>query len=108
MTQSSGGLFPLRVLAVAGVYFGATKLEAFAGRGKADYYSHDLEDLIAVADRRTEPAREIELAAKDVRAYIASETEKLLGTPAFLDCVTRLSAPRCCQPRRNNNFYRSE
>src|SRR5580693_2299199 len=37
---------PIRV--VTAVYFCATKLEAFAGRGKHDYQSsHDLEDLMA-------------------------------------------------------------
>ena len=35
----------LRVRVVTGVYFCATKLDAFAGRGKGDYQlSHDLED----------------------------------------------------------------
>ena len=45
----------LRIRAVTAVYFCATKLEAFAGRGKNDYQSsHDLEDLVAVMDGRVE------------------------------------------------------
>ena len=44
---------PVRV--VTAVYFCATKLEAFAGRGKNDFQSsHDLEDLMAVVDGRVE------------------------------------------------------
>jgi predicted nucleotidyltransferase len=50
----------LRVRVVTAVYFCATKLEAFAGRGKHDYQSsHDLEDLMAVVDGRPELAEEI-------------------------------------------------
>ena len=50
----------LRVRVVTAVYFCATKLEAFAGRGKHDYQSsHDLEDLMAVLDGRPELAEEI-------------------------------------------------
>src|SRR5215469_6034785 len=68
----------LRVRVVAAVYFCATKLEAFAGRGKGDYQSsHDLEDLIAVVDGRVELIKEIEDGPQDVRAYIASEIKKL-------------------------------
>jgi hypothetical protein len=78
----------LRVRVVDPVYFCATKLEAFAGRGKGDYQSsHDLEDLIAVADGRSELANEILAGPKDVRAYIATEISKLLETPAFLDAL---------------------
>jgi len=78
----------LRVRVVDPVYFCATKLEAFAGRGKGDYQSsHDLEDLIAVSDGRSELANEILAGPKDVRAYIATEISKLLATPAFLDAL---------------------
>ncbi len=50
----------LRVRVVTAVYFSATKLEAFAGRGKSDYQSsHDLEDLMAVVDGRAELVEEI-------------------------------------------------
>lgn len=75
---------------MTGVYFCATKLEAFAGRGKRDYQSsHDLEDLIAVVDGRAELAlvKEIHARPDDVRTYIASDIAKLLATPAFLDAL---------------------
>ena len=78
----------LRIRAVTGPYFCATKLEAFAGRGKGDYQSsHDLEDLIAVIDGRSELVKEIDSAQQDVRTYIASEITKLTASPAFLDAL---------------------
>lgn len=58
----------LRIRVVTGVYFCATKLEAFAGRGKGDYQSsHDLEDLVAVMDGRAELIKEIQARPEDVR-----------------------------------------
>ena len=50
----------LSIRVVSAVYFCATKLEAFVGRGKGDYLSsHDLEDLVAVIDGRAEIVEEI-------------------------------------------------
>ena len=78
----------LRVRVVTAVYFCATKLEAFSGRGKNDYQSsHDLEDLMAVVDWRAELVEEIRAAEEDVRAYIAAEIRKLLTTREFLDAL---------------------
>jgi hypothetical protein len=78
----------LRVRVVTAVYFCATKLEAFAGRGKNDYQSsHDLEDLMAVVDGRAELSEEIRAGDKDVRAYIAAEIGKLLSIRKFLDAL---------------------
>jgi predicted nucleotidyltransferase len=78
----------LRVRVVTAVYFCATKLEAFAGRGKHDYQSsHDLEDLMAVVDGRAELAEEIHSGPQDVRACIAAEFRTLFATPGFLDAL---------------------
>lgn len=78
----------LRVRVVTAVYFCATKLEAFVGRGKNDYQSsHDVEDLVAVVDGRAELVEEIHAGAADVRAYIAAETRKLLVIREFLDAL---------------------
>ena len=78
----------LRVRVVTGVYFCATKLEAFAGRGKGDYQSsHDLEDLIAVVDGRAELVKEIHSGSEDVRAYITEEIRTLFAAPEFLDAL---------------------
>ena len=78
----------LRVRVVTAVYFCATKLEAFAGRGKHDYQSsHDLEDLMAVVDGRPELAEEIHSGPEDVRAFVAAEIRKLFAVREFMDAL---------------------
>jgi hypothetical protein len=78
----------LSIRVVNSVYFCATKLEAFASRGKGDYMaSHDLEDLLSVIDGRPELVREIQSAPLDVLAYISSEVRTLLDTEAFVDAL---------------------
>jgi len=68
----------LKIRLVAPVYFCASKLEAFAGRGKNDFHaSRDLEDLIAVVDGRAELVGEIQATASDVRSYLAKEIKKI-------------------------------
>jgi hypothetical protein len=91
----------LHIRVVTAVYFCATKLQAFAGRGKADYLSsHDLEDLIAVIDGRTELVQEIQSAPNDVRAYIAFEMKQLLGTSAFMDALPGYLLPDAASQAR--------
>jgi len=78
----------LTIRLVAPVYFCATKLEAFAGRGGGDYIgSKDLEDLIAVIDGRTELVGEIRVAASDVRSYLAKEIKRLVSISAFREAL---------------------
>jgi len=78
----------LNIRLVAPVYFCASKLEAFAGRGKNDFSaSRDLEDLIAVVDGRGELMAEIRVAASDVRSYLAKEIKKLISIRAFSDAL---------------------
>jgi len=78
----------LKIRLVAPVYFCASKLEAFAGRGKNDFSaSRDLEDLIAVVDGRAELVGEIRAAANDVRSYLAKEIKKLLSSREFTDAL---------------------
>jgi len=78
----------LKIRLVAPVYFCASKLEAFAGRGKNDFHaSRDLEDLIAVVDGRAELAGEIRGAAGDVRSYLAKEIKKLTSSREFNDAL---------------------
>jgi hypothetical protein len=78
----------LRIRFVSAVYFCATKLEAFRGRGEGDFLSsHDLEDLIAVVDGRPEVVNEVHAAAPDVRFYISSEIKKMLDTQKFVDAL---------------------
>jgi len=79
---------------VTAPYFIATKLEAFYGRGGQDYRaSHDLEDIIAVIDGRSELIAEVRAAHADVRDYIAAQATALLRTRAFLDALPGHLAP---------------
>jgi predicted nucleotidyltransferase len=75
-------------LITAPVFIG-TKLEAFKDRGKdangkPDYLgSHDMEDIITVADRRLELLEECRAAAPELRAYLAAEFTALFDNPEF-------------------------
>jgi predicted nucleotidyltransferase len=74
----------LTIRVVSPVYFCATKLEAFKGRGGGDYLSsHDLEDLITVVDGRPELYQELKAAPLDVRSYIANAFKTFLKSNAF-------------------------
>jgi hypothetical protein len=68
-------------------YFIATKLDAFKDRGKNDYSSHDLEDMIAVIDGRPTLLRELRDSPEELREYISSEIGKLLLKDAFVDSL---------------------
>jgi hypothetical protein len=84
----------VRVRLITSVYYLATKLEAYRGRGDDDYSgSHDLEDVITVIDGRAEIVEEVRLASTDVRTYIASEVGRLLRTPAFVDALPGFLLP---------------
>jgi len=48
-------------------YFLGTKLEAFHGRGKNDFRTRDLEDIVTLIDGRPELADEVYLAPADLR-----------------------------------------
>jgi len=84
----------LRIRLITSVYFLATKLEAFRGRGHDDYSaSHDLEDVIAVIDGRPEIVEEVRTAPPDVRLYLASATRRLLATGRFVDALPGFLLP---------------
>ena len=71
------------------VYFLASKLEAFHGRGADDVaLSHDLEDIISVVDGRAEIVAEIAEAEPTVRKYIASEIGALLENEDFVEALS--------------------
>lgn len=77
-----------KIRVISAVYFCATKMEAFDGRGQEDYLgSHDLEDIIAVIDGRAEIVNEIKNAPEDVRHYIVGKVGKWLKTRRFTDAL---------------------
>jgi predicted nucleotidyltransferase len=69
--------------------FVATKLEAFKDRGRdasgqPDYLgSHDLEDIITVADRRPELVNDCQASPAELRDYLAHSFAALLAAPDF-------------------------
>ena len=70
---------------VTSPYFLATKLEAFFGRGRGDFFgSHDLEDFVAVMDGRPEVIKETLAASSELRQYLAKTLASLLGDPDFV------------------------
>lgn len=74
---------------VSPVYFIATKFEAFAGRGKGDYFSHDLEDIVFVMENRTELIMELMNSSIELKQYF-SEQAALLLNDDFLNVLPGL------------------
>lgn len=65
---------------VSPVYFVATKLEAWKGRGRGDpLASQDIEDILNLIDGRPELHGEIQSAGEEVRNYIRHEIGQLLS-----------------------------
>ena len=78
----------LEVRTITAPYFVATKLEAFKGRGKGDFFgSRDLEDLVSVVDGRVTLVAEIQAEATELRGYIRTEIDSLFAIPGFLDAL---------------------
>jgi len=78
----------LTIRAVTAPWFLGTKIEAFRGRGKKDYFaSHDLEDFIAVIDGRAAILDEVKAAPPDLRIFLAEAAGRLLAEPRFLDAL---------------------
>lgn len=91
----------LRIKAVTALYFIATKLEAFKGRGGHDYFaSHDLEDVMIVIDGRPELLNELQAAEKDLRTYIRVEIQHLLQQRDFLDALPGYLFPDAVSQQR--------
>jgi len=78
----------LTIRLVAAAYFLGTKIEAFRGRGREDYFaSQDLEDFIAVVDGRESLVDEVRASPQDLRRYVADAVRNLLSEPRFLDAL---------------------
>lgn len=74
----------LTIRLVAPAYFLGTKLEAFFGRGKGDFYgSHDLEDLVAVVDGRASMEHEVANATPELKTYLNEKLGSLLQDDQF-------------------------
>lgn len=66
----------------------ATKLEAFAGRGRNDYLaSPDFEDIIALLDGRQQIVEEIVTAPAELRQYAREQLSQHLSDPRARDAI---------------------
>ncbi len=78
--------FQLRVVTTP--YFIGTKLEAFRGRGRGDFYtSSDLGDIISVLDGRPTVVEEVADSPGELRRYIGKEVGRLLDNPEFVNAL---------------------
>jgi hypothetical protein len=78
--------FNLRI--ISPVAFIATKLAAFADRGKGDYFaSHDLEDMMTVIDGRAAIVEEIAAAPGALRGYIVSSLRRINQASEFQEAL---------------------
>ncbi len=78
----------LKIRLISAPVFLATKLEAFKGRGKGDYFaSHDLEDALSVIDGRAALLAEIRAVPPSLREFLAGEWGALLRDPRFIDAL---------------------
>jgi len=98
----------LTIRVVTAPLFLGTKLEAFKGRGKNDYFaSHDLEDVIAVIDGRPSLWSEVQAAPKDLKGYLAREVRELIGNQEFIDALPGYLMPDPASQARLGNLLKT-
>lgn len=69
-------------------FFIASKIEAFKGRGKGDYFaSHDIEDLVTVFDGEPDVANQILASPLSVKSYLSEELKQMLELEDFVSSV---------------------
>ena len=74
------------ILVISAPAFIATKLEAFAGRGRGDHlFSHDLGDIISVVDGRDALLGELRACDPQLRCGVAASVARLLAARGFID-----------------------
>jgi predicted nucleotidyltransferase len=97
----------LIIRVVTAPLFLGTKLEAFKGRGKNDWFaSHDLEDVIAVIDGRQSLLDEVQHAPKELKEYLSREIQKLLGRQEFMDALPGYLLPDPASQARLGNLLK--
>ena len=69
----------LKIRVVSPTYFIATKFEAFAGRGKGDYFSRDIEDIIFVMEHRQNLLLELIDSHEELKKYFSDQAEMILN-----------------------------
>lgn len=97
----------LEIRLVTAPSFLATKIEAFKGRGRGDFYaSHDLEDLVFVIDGRSTIVEEVQTEAPLLREYLRTEIRGLLTTPGFIDALPGYLLPDAASQARLGTVLR--
>ena len=85
----------LEILALSAPGLLAAKLEAFGDRGARDpAMSKDLDDIVALLDRRLGIGEEVSEAPAEIRHFIAAATRRLLGDGHVLDVISDLLRDR--------------
>ncbi|WP_317930132.1 nucleotidyl transferase AbiEii/AbiGii toxin family protein [Halioxenophilus sp. WMMB6] len=74
---------------ISPVDFLATKFEAFLDRGKGDYFSHDMEDIVFVLENRRDFIVELMAASDEHKRYFAEQANNLLND-SFLNILPGL------------------
>jgi predicted nucleotidyltransferase len=92
------GQYEIRVITAP--YFLGTKLDAFHSRGKNDFSSHDLEDIVTVFDGRPELTDEVHAAPADLRKYLSDELGALISNPNFLEALPGHLLPDAASQQR--------
>jgi len=69
----------IAIRVVSPAYFLATKFEAFQGRGKGDFFSHDLEDIVFVLENRRGLINELMDCDHELKRYLAKQAAQLLN-----------------------------
>ena len=77
-----------RIRAVPPAFLLATKIEAFRGRGEADYLgSRDFADIVALIDGREELLDEVREAPDELQAYVSAEVGAMIEEERALDGI---------------------
>jgi hypothetical protein len=74
---------------VSPAYFIATKFEAFSGRGRGGFFSHDLEDIMFVMENRSHLIVELMESPDELKRYFAEQAGLLLNAD-FLNVLPGL------------------
>jgi hypothetical protein len=91
----------LKIQVVKAPFFIATKVEAFKGRGKDDFFgSRDLADVVYVVDGRASLVAEVQGSADHLRAYIGAEVKNLLTVSKFIDALPGYLLPDAASQSR--------
>ena len=89
------------IRSITAPYFLATKMEAFRGRGRGDFYaSRDLEDFISLIDGRKSILAEIASAPTGTREYLSAAAGELLSQSRFLDALPGFLLPEEASQQR--------